>query len=44
LYTFNASAGIHNREVTKQRASSLLIGPNAFGHAGWGSSMLPTGR
>lgn len=31
---------IDNREVTKQRASSLLIGPNAFGHAGWGGSFV----
>ncbi|WP_422373105.1 serine hydrolase domain-containing protein [Hoeflea sp.] len=29
-----------NREFTKQRASSLLIGRNAFGHAGWGGSFV----
>lgn len=31
---------IDNRECTNQRASSLLIGPNAFGHAGWGGSFV----
>ncbi|WP_420408618.1 serine hydrolase domain-containing protein [Hoeflea sp.] len=31
---------IDNRERTNQRASSLLIGRNAFGHAGWGGSFV----
>lgn len=29
-----------NRKVTKQNASSFIIGPRAFGHAGWGGSFV----